>query len=362
MNARKPGVFIPPDELGGGRCANRSLGVCLKDPSEKPHSKDVLQLWDLIRQFAQENETLSEELPRDASHQLRFNVQIAKTKSVALHRDSNDVGVQYIMTFGDYTGGRLISVGGDGTKTSLDPKNKCIWIDGRDEHYTEAFEGERYSLIIFVSWTGVSASNISQELSAKEVTADAGNAWQGEDFDWWPQEQAQEQEEAMEEQGQEQEQLEQEQDAIQSTDNDGLDSLVYDNMCMKDEGWNRALPEFLWSRQALGVNDCARHSTNHLLRSFLGRHHGFTAEQFNMLSTNSGECGMNDSNAIEAALNQHHLSVMNTAGPATGTYLVHCRAHFFVIHCLQDRWMVTDSQPHRGSRPLKWHDIRVISW
>ena len=68
----------------------------------------------------------------------------------AKHIDGNNVGVSYIIAFGDYTGGRLIIYNKDDKPEYIDIKNKFYSFNGSEiYHETEKFEGVRVSLVFF---------------------------------------------------------------------------------------------------------------------------------------------------------------------------------------------------------------------
>jgi len=65
----------------------------------------------------------------------------------APHKDSNNRGYSYIVGFGNYTGGNL-NVDGK----SVDIKYKPLTFNGKKQlHYTEDFEGDRWSAVFFKS-------------------------------------------------------------------------------------------------------------------------------------------------------------------------------------------------------------------
>jgi len=61
------------------------------------------------------------------------------------HYDSNNAGESMIIALGNYTGGELNIEG-----VKIDIHDKVCYFDGRNKlHYTEDFEGTRYSIIFF---------------------------------------------------------------------------------------------------------------------------------------------------------------------------------------------------------------------
>ena len=65
----------------------------------------------------------------------------------ALHKDGNNKGISYALSWGDHTGGKLLC-GKDG-RVALDIYHNACQFDGREWHQTAPFEGTRYSLILF---------------------------------------------------------------------------------------------------------------------------------------------------------------------------------------------------------------------
>ena len=69
----------------------------------------------------------------------------------AKHIDGNNVGISYIIAFGEYTGGRLIVYDKKTDEPQfIDIKNKFYCFNGSEiYHETEPFEGVRVSLVYF---------------------------------------------------------------------------------------------------------------------------------------------------------------------------------------------------------------------
>jgi len=66
------------------------------------------------------------------------------------HRDKRNNGVSMCIAFGDFTGGGLYVEQEDGSFKLLDIHNKVHYFNGaKQTHYTEPFEGERWSLIYY---------------------------------------------------------------------------------------------------------------------------------------------------------------------------------------------------------------------
>lgn len=79
------------------------------------------------------------------------SIQVNKNNRTAKHKDSNNVGVSYILGLGDYTGGELIVYDENGKNPKkIDIKNKFYKFDGsKRPHETAPFKGTRYSLVFY---------------------------------------------------------------------------------------------------------------------------------------------------------------------------------------------------------------------
>jgi hypothetical protein len=89
-------------------------------------------------------------------------IQVNKNLMCKPHVDKNNMGDSYIIAFGDFTGGELSidtqSIPGitsveenysNAIGESFNIKNRWKRFDGRQIHWVEPFEGERYSLVFF---------------------------------------------------------------------------------------------------------------------------------------------------------------------------------------------------------------------
>jgi len=62
----------------------------------------------------------------------------------------NNSGTSLIIGFGDYTGGGLYVEENDGLYILHDINRKPLYFDGvKQTHYTEPFEGERWTIIYY---------------------------------------------------------------------------------------------------------------------------------------------------------------------------------------------------------------------
>ena len=75
-----------------------------------------------------------------SSVQINFNTISAK------HTDSNNLGLSYIFTLGDFTGGEVVV-------PYMNVVNNCKGVatcfDGKRLHWSQAYEGERFSIVVF---------------------------------------------------------------------------------------------------------------------------------------------------------------------------------------------------------------------
>lgn len=73
-------------------------------------------------------------------------VQVNKNHQCCKHTDGRNAGKSVIIGLGDYTGGQFVVEG----KVN-DIRNRWVFFDGRKLHWTNAFKGERYSLVYFTT-------------------------------------------------------------------------------------------------------------------------------------------------------------------------------------------------------------------
>lgn len=96
------------------------------------------------------------------------SIQVNDTLKCAKHFDRGNIGLSYIIAFGDYTGGELDIEG-----TLHDIKGKPLLFNGAEKlHGTEPFEGQRYSLVFHTINPKPSFRDFPQ-LSVYEVIADS---------------------------------------------------------------------------------------------------------------------------------------------------------------------------------------------
>lgn len=81
------------------------------------------------------------------------NITVNKNLVCKKHTDGGNTGISYIISFGQFTGGRLIiEKKGGGDPRPVDIYRKFIAFNGSlQPHETEAYEGERYSAVFYKS-------------------------------------------------------------------------------------------------------------------------------------------------------------------------------------------------------------------
>ena len=81
------------------------------------------------------------------------NITVNKNLVCKKHTDGGNTGRSYIISFGTFTGGRLIiEKKGGGDPKVVDIYRKFVGFDGSTQpHETEAYDGERYSAVFYTS-------------------------------------------------------------------------------------------------------------------------------------------------------------------------------------------------------------------
>jgi hypothetical protein len=81
------------------------------------------------------------------------NITVNKNLVCKKHTDGGNTGRSYIISFGNFTGGRLIiEKKGGGDPRPMDIFRKFVGFEGSlQPHETESFEGERYSAVFYTS-------------------------------------------------------------------------------------------------------------------------------------------------------------------------------------------------------------------
>ena len=97
------------------------------------------------------------------------------------HRDRNNSGLSLITSIGNYTGGNLLYWEDDDHKMSLDEvakhepqivdlKDQAFLMNGQCAHAVEAFEGTRYSIVLYSCSKYPKLSNENKKyLNAKRI-------------------------------------------------------------------------------------------------------------------------------------------------------------------------------------------------
>jgi len=110
----------------------KSVGYKTRGPSK--HNDRFPALYKLLQDFIKEHN-------KDFEY---TTIQVNKNILCLPHVDKNNVGPSYAIALGDFDGGKLAIQG-----KQYDIKNRWKMFDGRLGHWTNPFEGTRYSLIYF---------------------------------------------------------------------------------------------------------------------------------------------------------------------------------------------------------------------
>jgi hypothetical protein len=77
-------------------------------------------------------------------------ITVNKNVEALPHRDTNNNGISLIIGFGEYCGGGLFVEENDGNFKLHDINNKPLYFNGSNQtHYTEPFEGTRWTIIYY---------------------------------------------------------------------------------------------------------------------------------------------------------------------------------------------------------------------
>ncbi len=99
------------------------------------------KLWDILTEFIKKGTF-------DGPEFNFTSITINKNFQCQPHVDKNNVGLSYIIGLGDYVGGELTIEG-----KQYDIHNQWLLFDGKQKHWTEPFEGTRYTLVYYSSRT-----------------------------------------------------------------------------------------------------------------------------------------------------------------------------------------------------------------
>ena len=125
--------------------------------------------------------------PEGMSKHSFTSVTINSNFSARIHRDRNNSGLSLITVIGNYTGGNLLYWEDDDNKMSLDEvsthepqvvdlKDQVFLMNGKCAHAVEAFEGTRYSIVLY---TSSKYQKLNEE--AVEVLKQKGYKWPDEE-------------------------------------------------------------------------------------------------------------------------------------------------------------------------------------
>ena len=98
--------------------------------------------------------------PNEMARHSFTSITINSDFSARIHRDRNNDGLSLVTAIGNYTGGNLLYWEDDDMTMSLDGvsqhepqvidlRDQLLFFNGKCAHAVEAFEGTRYSIILY---------------------------------------------------------------------------------------------------------------------------------------------------------------------------------------------------------------------
>lgn len=135
----------PKNVVGKEYCHSFIFGRNMKD------STGALSYWST--EYEELYEFFKQLIGRIHPEHQYTNITVNKNLICKKHTDGGNSGPSYIVSFGHFTGGRLIiEKKGGGDPRPVDIYRKFVKFDGSlQPHETEAFEGERYSAVFYMS-------------------------------------------------------------------------------------------------------------------------------------------------------------------------------------------------------------------
>lgn len=142
---RKGDKNTPKNNSGKEYCHSFIFGKNMKDSEGKLSywSTQCPELYELFQ-------SLIRKVHPEHSY---TNITVNKNLSCKRHTDGGNTGLSYIISFGHFTGGRLLieDVGG-GKARPVDIYRNFVAFEGsKQPHETEEFHGERYSAVFYTS-------------------------------------------------------------------------------------------------------------------------------------------------------------------------------------------------------------------
>lgn len=159
---RKGDKNTPKNNSGKEYCHSFIFGKNMKDSEGKLSfwSTQCPELYELFQ-------SLIRKVHPEHSY---TNITVNKNLSCKRHTDGGNTGLSYIISFGHFTGGRLLleDVGG-GKAHPVDIYRNFVAFEGsKQPHETEEFHGERYSAVFYTSSMQPTETTPRQRVSNNE--------------------------------------------------------------------------------------------------------------------------------------------------------------------------------------------------
>ena len=163
---RKGDRNTPKNNTGKEYCHSFIFGKNMKD------SEGKLSFWS--SQYRELYETFQALIHKVHPEHSYTNITVNKNLSCKRHTDGGNTGLSYIISFGNFTGGRLFieDVGG-GNPRPVDIYRKFVAFEGsKQPHETEEFIGERYSAVFYTSSIQPTETTPRQRVSSSEIDSE----------------------------------------------------------------------------------------------------------------------------------------------------------------------------------------------
>jgi hypothetical protein len=159
---RKGDKNTPKNNSGKEYCHSFIFGKNMKDSEGKLSfwSTQCPELYELFQ-------SLIRKVHPEHSY---TNITVNKNLSCKRHTDGGNTGLSYIISFGHFTGGRLLieDVGGGKARPVNIYRNFFAFEGSKQPHETEEFHGERYSAVFYTSSMQPTETTPRQRVSNNE--------------------------------------------------------------------------------------------------------------------------------------------------------------------------------------------------
>ena len=159
---RKGDKNTPKNNSGKEYCHSFIFGKNMKDSEGKLSfwSTQCPELYELFQ-------SLIRKVHPEHSY---TNITVNKNLSCKRHTDGGNTGLSYIISFGHFTGGRLLieDVGGSKARPVDIYRNFFAFEGSKQPHETEEFHGERYSAVFYTSSMQPTETTPRQRVSNNE--------------------------------------------------------------------------------------------------------------------------------------------------------------------------------------------------